>query len=177
MFAALGSVVLPFKAVLMNVVSLGAAFGAIVFIFQEGHLASTLNYTITGTIEPTNPILMIAVLFGLATDYELFLLSRIREEWQAGADKHHRRCPRPATHRPDHHLGGATGRDRGRRIRHRTDRHHQTPRRRHSHRHRHRHRRQSCAGTAGTGDHAAARQMELVDPRLTGQAPNSSALP
>jgi len=86
MFAAFGSVVLPVKAVLMNVVSLGAAFGAIVFVFQQGHLASWLDYTATGTIEPTTPILMIAVLFGLATDYELFLLSRIREERLAGAD-------------------------------------------------------------------------------------------
>ncbi|WP_020393377.1 MMPL family transporter [Kribbella catacumbae] len=86
MFVAFGSVVLPIKAVLMNMVSLGAGFGAIVFIFQEGHLTSWLGYTATGTIEPTNPVLMIAVLFGLATDYEVFLLSRIREEWLAGAD-------------------------------------------------------------------------------------------
>lgn len=86
MFAALGSVALPIKAVLMNVVSLGAAFGAVVLVFQDGHLADLLGFTPTGTIEPTYLILMIAVLFGLATDYELFLLSRIREEWQAGAD-------------------------------------------------------------------------------------------
>jgi len=86
LFFALGSIVLPIKAVLMNVVSLGAAFGAVVFVFQQGHLASWLGYTPTGTIEPTYPIMMIAVLFGLATDYELFLLSRIREEWLAGAD-------------------------------------------------------------------------------------------
>jgi RND superfamily putative drug exporter len=86
LFAAFGSVVLPVKAVLMNVVSLGAAFGAVVFIFQEGHFASWLGYTATGYIEPTNPILMIAVLFGLATDYEVFLLSRIREEWDRGVD-------------------------------------------------------------------------------------------
>ncbi len=70
----------------MNLVSLGAAFGAIVFVFQEGHGASWLGYTATGSIEPASPIMMIAVLFGLATDYELFLLSRIREERQAGAD-------------------------------------------------------------------------------------------
>ncbi len=81
LFLAFGSVVLPVKAVLMNVVSLGAAFGAVVFIFQDGHFASWLGFTPTGYIEPTNPILMIAVLFGLATDYEVFLLSRIREEW------------------------------------------------------------------------------------------------
>ena len=86
MFAAFRSLVLPVKAILMNVVSLGAAFGVVVLVFQEGHLASWLGYSATGSIEPTNPIFMIAVLFGLATDYEVFLLSRIREEWQAGAD-------------------------------------------------------------------------------------------
>ena len=81
LFLAFGSVVLPIKAILMNIVSLGAAFGAVVFIFQEGHFASWLDFTATGVIEPTNPILMIVVLFGLATDYEVLLLSRIREEW------------------------------------------------------------------------------------------------
>jgi RND superfamily putative drug exporter len=86
LFAAFGSVVLPVKAVLMNVVSLGAAFGAVVFVFQQGHFASWLGYTATGFIEPTDPILMVAVLFGLSTDYEVFLLSRVREEWLAGAD-------------------------------------------------------------------------------------------
>jgi RND superfamily putative drug exporter len=86
LFLAFGSVVLPIKAILMNIVSLGAAFGAVVFIFQDGHFASWLGFTPTGVIEPTNPILMIVVLFGLATDYEVFLLSRIREEWDAGRD-------------------------------------------------------------------------------------------
>jgi RND superfamily putative drug exporter len=86
LFAAFGSVVLPVKAVLMNIVSLGAAFGAVVFIFQQGHFASWLGHSATGFIEPTDPILMVAVLFGLSTDYEVFLLSRVREEWVAGAD-------------------------------------------------------------------------------------------
>lgn len=86
LFFAFGSVVLPVKAVVMNAVSLGAAFGVVVFVFQQGHLASWLGYTSTGFIEPTDPILMIAVLFGLATDYEVFLLSRVREEWDRGAD-------------------------------------------------------------------------------------------
>jgi RND superfamily putative drug exporter len=86
LFLAFGSVVLPAKAILMNIVSLGAAFGAVVFIFQDGHFSSWLGFTPTGFIEPTNPIMMIAVLFGLATDYEVFLLSRVREERDAGAD-------------------------------------------------------------------------------------------
>jgi RND superfamily putative drug exporter len=86
LFLAFGSVVLPVKAILMNVVSLGAAFGAVVFVFQDGHFASWLGFTPTGFIEPTMPIMMIAALFGLATDYEVFLLSRVREEYDAGAD-------------------------------------------------------------------------------------------
>jgi RND superfamily putative drug exporter len=86
LFLAFGSVVLPLKAILMNIVSLGAAFGAVVLVFQDGHFASWLGFTATGFIEPTNPIMMIAVLFGLATDYEVFLLSRVREERDAGAD-------------------------------------------------------------------------------------------
>jgi uncharacterized membrane protein YdfJ with MMPL/SSD domain len=81
MFLAFGSVVLPVKAVLMNMVSIGASFGVVVWAFQEGHLAGALGFTATGFIEPTNPILMLALLFGLATDYEVFLLSRVREEW------------------------------------------------------------------------------------------------
>ncbi|HEX5598895.1 MAG TPA: MMPL family transporter [Micromonosporaceae bacterium] len=86
LFFAFGSVVLPVKAVLMNLVSIGASFGVVVWIFQDGHLADWLGFTPTGFIEPTNPILMLAVLFGLATDYEVFLLSRVREEWDRLGD-------------------------------------------------------------------------------------------
>ncbi|MDQ7907272.1 MMPL family transporter [Phytohabitans sp. ZYX-F-186] len=86
LFLAFGSVVLPVKAVLMNLVSIGASFGVVVWIFQDGHLAGLLGFTPTGFIEPSNPILMLAVLFGLATDYEVFLLSRVREEWDRTGD-------------------------------------------------------------------------------------------
>ena len=86
LFLAFGSVLLPIKAVLMNLISIGASFGVIVWIFQDGHLADWLRFTPTGFIEPTNPILMLAVLFGLATDYEVFLLSRVREEWDRTGD-------------------------------------------------------------------------------------------
>ncbi|MBF9134688.1 MMPL family transporter, partial [Plantactinospora sp. S1510] len=86
LFLAFGSVLLPIKAVLMNLVSIGASFGVVVWIFQDGHFAEWLGFTSTGFIEPSNPILMLAVLFGLATDYEVFLLSRIREEWDATGD-------------------------------------------------------------------------------------------
>jgi RND superfamily putative drug exporter len=86
LFLAFGSVLLPLKAVLVNLVSIGASFGVVVWGFQEGHLAGPLDFTATGFIEPTTPILMLAVLFGLATDYEVFLLSRVREEWDRTGD-------------------------------------------------------------------------------------------
>jgi RND superfamily putative drug exporter len=86
LFLAFGSLVLPLKAVLMNVLSLGATFGVVTWIFQDGHLADLLRFTSTGTVETTQPILMLAILFGLSMDYEVFLLSRIREQWDATGD-------------------------------------------------------------------------------------------
>jgi RND superfamily putative drug exporter len=86
LFLAFGSVVLPVKAVVMNVVSLTASFGAVVWIFQEGHLSSLLGFTSTGAVEATQPILMLAMAFGLSMDYEVFLLSRMREEWDRTGD-------------------------------------------------------------------------------------------
>jgi RND superfamily putative drug exporter len=81
LFLAFGSVVLPVKAIVMNALSLTATFGAIVWIFQQGHLSGLLHFTPTGTIDPTMPILMLAIIFGLSMDYEVFLLSRIRERY------------------------------------------------------------------------------------------------
>ena len=86
LFLAFGSVVLPVKAVVMNVLSLSASFGALVWIFQDGHLSSLLGFTSTGAVEATQPILMLAMAFGLSMDYELFLLSRVREEWDRTGD-------------------------------------------------------------------------------------------
>ncbi|HVE27707.1 MAG TPA: MMPL family transporter, partial [Sporichthya sp.] len=86
LFLAFGSVVLPLKALVMNVLSLSAAFGAIVWIFQEGHLSGLLGFTSTGDVEATQPILMLAMAFGLSMDYEVFLLSRVREEWDRTGD-------------------------------------------------------------------------------------------
>ncbi|MFC5003313.1 MMPL family transporter [Dactylosporangium cerinum] len=83
---AFGSVVLPVKAVLMNLVSIGASFGAVVWVFQDGHLSGVLGFTPTGYLEPNLPVLIFAVLFGLATDYEVFLLSRVREAWDHTGD-------------------------------------------------------------------------------------------
>ena len=81
LFLAFGSVVLPLKAIVMNLLSLSATFGVVVWIFQEGHLSRLLQFTPTGTIDPTMPILMLAIIFGLSTDYEVFLLSRVRERY------------------------------------------------------------------------------------------------
>ncbi|MEI2809981.1 MAG: MMPL family transporter [Nocardioides sp.] len=81
LFIAFGSLVLPIKAMLMNAISISASFGAVTWIFQDGHLSGLLGFTSPGYLDATQPILMLAVLFGLSMDYEVFLLSRIREEW------------------------------------------------------------------------------------------------
>jgi trehalose monomycolate/heme transporter len=86
MFLAFGSVVLPVKAIVMNVLSLSATFGVVVWIFQWGHLSGLLRFTPTGSIDPTMPILMLAIIFGLSMDYEVFLLSRIRERYDQTGD-------------------------------------------------------------------------------------------
>ncbi len=86
LFLAFGSVVLPIKAIVMNVLSLGATFGALVLIFQDGNLSGLLGFTSTGTIEATQPILVLAIAFGLSMDYEVFLLSRVREQYDLTGD-------------------------------------------------------------------------------------------
>ncbi len=86
LFAFTGSVVLPVKAVLLNALSLSATFGAMVWIFQEGHLSGLLHFTATGSLEATLPILMFCIAFGLSMDYEVFLISRIKEEWDRSGD-------------------------------------------------------------------------------------------
>jgi len=80
LFLLTGSVVLPLKALVLNVLSLTAAFGALVWIFQEGHLGA-LGTTATGTLVANMPVLLFCVAFGLSMDYEVFLVSRIREYW------------------------------------------------------------------------------------------------
>jgi trehalose monomycolate/heme transporter len=86
LFLAFGSIVLPLKAIVMNLLSLAATFGVVVWIFQEGHLSGLLQFAPTGTLDPTMPILMLAIIFGLSMDYEVFLLSRIRERYDATGD-------------------------------------------------------------------------------------------
>jgi len=80
LFLLSGSVILPLKALVLNVLSLTAAFGALVWIFQEGHLGA-LGTTPTGTIVANLPVLLFCIAFGLSMDYEVFLVSRIREYW------------------------------------------------------------------------------------------------
>jgi uncharacterized membrane protein YdfJ with MMPL/SSD domain len=86
LFLAFGSVVLPVKAIVMNILSLSATFGVIVWVFQWGHLSGLLGFTATGSIDPTMPILLLAIVFGLSMDYEVFLLSRIRERYDETGD-------------------------------------------------------------------------------------------
>ncbi len=80
------SVVLPLKAIAMNTLSILASYGALVFIFQEGHFSHLLNFVPLGYVEASEPILMFCALFGLSMDYEVFLLSRVRESWEATHD-------------------------------------------------------------------------------------------
>lgn len=80
------SVLLPIKAILMNTLSIVASYGALVWIFQDGHLSSLLRFAPLGFVEASLPIIMFCVLFGLSMDYEVFLLSRVREEWDRTGD-------------------------------------------------------------------------------------------
>jgi RND superfamily putative drug exporter len=85
LFLFTGSVVLPVKALIMNILNLSAVFGILVLLFQDGNLEGLLDYTGQGALEQTMPILLFAVAFGLSTDYAVFLLSRIKEARDHGA--------------------------------------------------------------------------------------------
>ena len=85
LFLLLGSVILPLKAVLMNFLSISASFGALVWIFQDGNLSSWLNFT-ASSIDPTLPVIMFCIVFGLSMDYEVLLLSRMQEEYHRTRD-------------------------------------------------------------------------------------------
>jgi RND superfamily putative drug exporter len=84
LFLATGSVLLPLKSLVMNLLSLGAAFGLLVLVFQAGRLESVLRYTSQGALESTQPVLLFVVAFALSTDYGLFLLTRMKEHHDAG---------------------------------------------------------------------------------------------
>jgi uncharacterized membrane protein YdfJ with MMPL/SSD domain len=85
LFAMTASVVLPLKALLMNVLGLSAAFGLLVLVFQDGRFESLLDYESQGALEVTQPLVLLAIAFGLSTDYGVFLLTRIKEARDAGA--------------------------------------------------------------------------------------------
>ncbi|MEU0134766.1 MMPL family transporter [Streptomyces sp. NPDC006296] len=88
-FLLTGSVLIPLQAVVLNALSLTAMFGAVVWVFQDGHLSGILSFTSTGDIETTLPVLMFCVAFGLSMDYGVFLLSRIKEEYDRTGDHEH----------------------------------------------------------------------------------------
>ncbi|MGV0026159.1 MMPL family transporter [Phormidesmis priestleyi] len=86
LYILLRSIVLPLKAIVMNLLSIGASFGALVFIFQQGHFQTWLNFTPVGYLDILLPIVLFCVLFGLSMDYEVFLLTRIKEAYDRCGD-------------------------------------------------------------------------------------------
>ncbi len=86
LFLMTGSVVLPLKATVLNLLSIGVMFGVLVWVFQNGNLASLLGFTASGTLESSIPILMFCIVYGLSMDYEVFIVSRIREEYLRGKE-------------------------------------------------------------------------------------------
>jgi RND superfamily putative drug exporter len=86
LFLLLRSVVLPAKALLMNTLSIVASFGALVWIFQDGNLSALLGFQPLGFVETTQPVILFCVLFGLSMDYEVFLLTRMKEVWDRTGD-------------------------------------------------------------------------------------------
>jgi RND superfamily putative drug exporter len=86
LLVAFRSIVLPIKAFLMNLLSVGAGYGALVFVFQEGHLERLLGHDTPGALDPSIVAVIFAITFGLSLDYEVFILSRMKEEWEATGD-------------------------------------------------------------------------------------------
>ena len=86
LFLLTGSLVLPLKALLLNVLSLSATFGALVWVFQDGHLQNLLGFQSVGSLDSTQPVLIFGLAFGLSMDYEVFLLSRIKEQFELTGD-------------------------------------------------------------------------------------------
>jgi putative drug exporter of the RND superfamily len=86
LMAVFRSIAVPLKAAVMNLLSVGAAYGVIVAVFQWGWLGSVINIGKTGPIDPWIPLMLFTILFGLSMDYEVFLLSRVREEWRRTGD-------------------------------------------------------------------------------------------
>ncbi len=108
------SIVVPIKAIIMNLLSVGAAYGLIVLVSQKGVGADLFGFQQVEVIEAWMPLFLFSVLFGLSMDYHVFLLSRIREHYDQHGRQHRGRRLRPAHDRRDHHRRGA---DHGRRLR------------------------------------------------------------
>ena len=103
----LRSLILPLKAVLMNLLSIGAAFGVLVAVFQWGWLDGLLGFESQGALDTINVPLIFAVVFGLSMDYEVFLMSRIRERYLRARRQRARGRRGPLLQRPHDLLGGA----------------------------------------------------------------------
>jgi RND superfamily putative drug exporter len=86
LFVMFGSIVVPLQALFVNVLSLSATFGILVWIFQEGHLEKLLGFTSVGSIDATQPVLIFGIAFGLSMDYSVFLLSRVKEQFDQDGD-------------------------------------------------------------------------------------------
>ncbi|GCF11375.1 MMPL family transporter [Dictyobacter arantiisoli] len=86
LFLMTGSLIMPLKAIILNMLSLSATFGALVWIFQDGHLQNLFGFKAFGALDSTQPILVFAIAFGLSMDYEVFLLSRIKEQFDRTGD-------------------------------------------------------------------------------------------
>jgi RND superfamily putative drug exporter len=86
LMAVFRSVAIPLKAAVMNLLSIGAAYGAIVAVYQWGWLSPVFAVSRTGPIDPWIPLMMFTITFGLSMDYETFLLSRVQEEWRRSGD-------------------------------------------------------------------------------------------
>jgi RND superfamily putative drug exporter len=84
LFFTFRSFIIPLKAVIVNILSLTASYGAVVFVFQDGNLSGLLNFTPLGFVDATLPILMFCTIFGVSMDYEVFLLSRMKEAYENG---------------------------------------------------------------------------------------------
>ena len=138
LFLMTGSLIVPIKAVIMNILSLGASFGALAWIFQDGHLSGPLGFDSVGALDLWMPVLILIFAFGLSMDYEVFLLSRIKEVHDQTGDNDLAVAVGLQRSRPDHHLRRGPDRGRLRRLRRRRGARHQTARRRARHR---RHRR------------------------------------
>ena len=177
LFAMTGSVVLPLKALVMNALGLSAAFGLLVLVFQDGRLEGLLDYTSQGALEITQPLVLLAIAFGLSTDYGVFLLTRIKEARDAGASNEEAVAlgiQRTGRHR---HGGRAAARRRAGRVRDVGDRLRQAARHRHGRSGRDR--RDDRPRAARASAHEAARRAQLVGPgaaRAAARAPAAGRL-